>query len=45
MGFAEELRNGCAADWDAAVNHEFVDRLLDGTLPDGALRHYLVQDY
>ncbi|WP_426989483.1 TenA family protein [Pseudarthrobacter sp. Y6] len=45
MGFAEELRNGCSADWDAAANHEFVDRLLDGTLTDSILRHYLVQDY
>lgn len=45
MGFAEELRSSCAADWDAAVGHEFVDRLLDGSLPDSALRHYLVQDY
>lgn len=45
MGFAEELRNRCAGEWDAAVNHEFVDRLLDGTLPDPVLRHYLVQDY
>lgn len=45
MGFAEELRNSCAADWDAAVGHGFVDRLLDGSLPDSVLRHYLVQDY
>lgn len=45
MGFAEELRNRCAADWDAAVGHGFVVRLLDGSLPDSVLRHYLVQDY
>ncbi|ASN18708.1 TenA family protein [Arthrobacter sp. YN] len=45
MGFAEELRNQSAGDWDAAVNHAFVDHLLDGTLPDEQLRHYLVQDY
>ncbi|MFJ3958172.1 TenA family protein [Arthrobacter sp. NPDC090010] len=45
MGFAEELRSSCAADWDASVGHEFVDRLLDGNLPDPVLRHYLVQDY
>ncbi|HEY8700147.1 MAG TPA: TenA family protein [Arthrobacter sp.] len=45
MGFAEELRSSCAADWDAAVGHGFVDRLLDGSLPDSVLRHYLVQDY
>lgn len=45
MGFAEELRNSCAADWNAAVGHGFVDRLLDGSLPDSVLRHYLMQDY
>ncbi|MFJ5956013.1 TenA family protein [Paenarthrobacter sp. NPDC092416] len=45
MGFAEELRNNCAADWDAAVSHSFVDQLLDGSLADDNLRRYLVQDY
>ncbi|MGR0160815.1 TenA family protein [Paenarthrobacter nitroguajacolicus] len=45
MGFAEELRNQCAEDWDAAVNHPFVDQLLDGSLSDEDLRRYLVQDY
>lgn len=45
MSFANELRNQHAEDWDAAVNHPFVDQLLDGSLPDENLRHYLVQDY
>lgn len=45
MGFAEVLKNDCAADWDAAVNHPFVDQLLDGSLSDDHLRGYLVQDY
>lgn len=45
MGFAAELRNQYAEDWDAAVNHPFVDQLLDGSLSDETLRHYLVQDY
>src|SRR6476659_7224755 len=45
VGFAEELRNQSAIDWDAAVNHPFVDQLLDGSLPDERLRQYLVQDY
>ncbi|MEE2523469.1 TenA family protein [Pseudarthrobacter sp. J75] len=45
MSFAGKLRDSSAANWDAAVGHEFVDRLLDGSLPDPALRHYLVQDY
>ncbi|HKU33935.1 MAG TPA: TenA family protein, partial [Paenarthrobacter sp.] len=45
MGFADELRNASAVDWEAAVNHPFVDRLIDGTLADDDLRRYLVQDY
>ncbi|MFK0005113.1 TenA family protein [Paenarthrobacter sp. NPDC090522] len=45
MGFADELKNASAADWDAAVNHPFVDRLIDGSLEDEDLRRYLVQDY
>ncbi|UUL75450.1 hypothetical protein NG819_14715 [Pseudarthrobacter sp. Fe7] len=42
MGFAEELRNSCAEDWDAAVGHGFVNRLLVGSLRDSVLRHYLI---
>jgi thiaminase (transcriptional activator TenA) len=45
VGFAIELRNQNAEDWDAAVNHPFVDQLLDGSLSDENLRGYLVQDY
>lgn len=45
MGFADELRNRYTEDWDAAVNHTFVGQLLDGSLSDDHLRHYLVQDY
>ncbi len=33
------------ADWNAYVDHEFVRRLGDGTLPEACFRHYLVQDY
>lgn len=45
MGFAEELKNGCINNWDAAINHPFVDQLLGGNLSDDDLRRYLVQDY
>lgn len=45
MGFAEELKHECINDWDAAVNHPFVDQLLSGSLSDDDLRRYLVQDY
>lgn len=34
-----------SADWNAYVRHPFVEALGAGTLPAGAFRHYLVQDY
>ncbi|MFF2842249.1 TenA family protein [Paenarthrobacter sp. NPDC057981] len=45
MGFAEELKHDSISNWDAAINHPFVDGLLAGTLSDDDLRRYLVQDY
>ncbi|MDD7834742.1 MULTISPECIES: TenA family protein [Paenarthrobacter] len=45
MGFAEELKHDSISNWDAAINHPFVDGLLAGTLSDDELRRYLVQDY
>ncbi|WP_370679608.1 TenA family protein [Comamonas sp. GB3 AK4-5] len=44
-GFAEQLRQASIADWDACVQHRFVDEIFAGTLDDAVLRHYLVQDY
>ncbi len=31
--------------WDAYTNHAFVRGLANGTLPEKAFRHYLIQDY
>ena len=31
--------------WHSYTRHEFVLRLGDGTLPEAAFRHYLIQDY
>lgn len=31
--------------WRAYTHHAFVEQLAAGTLPEGAFRHYLVQDY
>jgi len=45
VGFAEELKQECINNWDAAINHPFVDQLLGGNLSDDNLRRYLVQDY
>ncbi len=31
--------------WNAYINHEFVQGIADGSLPERAFRHYLMQDY
>ena len=41
----DRLRTACAADWQAYVEHEFVRRLGEGSLPEPCFRHYLGQDY
>lgn len=43
--FSQRLREANAQVWDAAVGSRFVDELLAGTIDDGVLTHYLVQDY
>lgn len=40
-----QLRDACAAEWEAYTAHPFVAALADGSLPEAAFRHYLVQDY
>lgn len=44
-GLLAGVRQACGAEWTAYVDHEFVRRLGDGTLPERCFRHYLVQDY
>lgn len=39
------LKSACAEDWRAYVEHEFVRRLGDASLPEACFRHYLGQDY
>jgi thiaminase/transcriptional activator TenA len=41
----ETLRDNCADDWRAYVEHPFVAGMADGTLPKSAFRFYLEQDY
>ncbi|MCL6271932.1 thiaminase II [Sansalvadorimonas sp. 2012CJ34-2] len=40
-----DLISSCQNDWDAYTRHRFVCELGNGTLPEGAFRHYLQQDY
>ena len=44
-GHVARLRESAAQDWDAAVDHRFVQELFAGTVEDEVLRGYLVQDY
>jgi thiaminase/transcriptional activator TenA len=44
-GLFERLKADNRADWSSYVDHAFVRRLADGTLPEAAFRRYLTQDY
>jgi thiaminase/transcriptional activator TenA len=44
-GLFRRLRSAAAAEWEAYCWHPFVRGLADGSLPEAAFRHYLVQDY
>jgi thiaminase/transcriptional activator TenA len=44
-GLFERLRDAAGDDWRAYCHHPFVAGIADGTLPEAAFRHYLVQDY
>ena len=43
--FFERLKRAGAAEWRAYVEHPFTAGMADGSLPQPAFRHYLVQDY
>jgi thiaminase/transcriptional activator TenA len=45
VSFFERLKAGAPAEWRAYTEHPFVAGLGDGSLPEAAFRHYLVQDY
>ncbi|TVR97450.1 MAG: thiaminase II [Rhodospirillales bacterium] len=39
------LKDAAGETWSAFVAHPFVRSLADGSLPEAAFRHYLIQDY
>ena len=41
----ERLKATCVEDWKRYTHHDFVAGIADGTLPEAAFRHYLIQDY
>ncbi|KAJ3416946.1 hypothetical protein HDV05_008004 [Chytridiales sp. JEL 0842] len=44
-GFVEFLKESCASEWHAYVNHPFVQGMADGTLPVESFKYYIKQDY
>ena len=44
-GFFAALREAAGDEWRQYVDHPFVQGLGDGTLPEAAFRHYLIQDF
>src|SRR4051812_48087840 len=45
MGFFERLKMAASAEWRAYTRHALPHPPADGSLPEAAFRHYLVQDY
>src|SRR5262245_40372575 len=45
MSFFERLKAEASAESRVYTNHPFTAGLADGSLPQTACRHYLVQDY
>jgi thiaminase (transcriptional activator TenA) len=45
VSFFERLKSAAVAEWRAYVEHPFTAGMADGSLPEPAFRHYLVQDY
>ena len=43
--FTEHLRDLAGSKWDAVIKHKFTDELAAGTIADGVLARYLVQDH
>ncbi len=43
--FFDRLKAAAKPEWDAYTRHPFTDGMGNGTLPESAFRHYLVQDY
>jgi thiaminase/transcriptional activator TenA len=45
MRVTEMLRGDCAHIWSRIMEHPFVLKLYDGTLPEENFRYYILQDY
>ena len=45
MDFFDTLKAAGADEWQRYAGHPFTTAMGEGTLPEAAFRHYLVQDY
>ena len=41
----DDLKKNCQAEWQAYIQHSFVQQLGNGSLAPEAFQHYLKQDY
>src|SRR5262245_31692486 len=45
MSFFARLKAASETEWRSYIEHPFTNAMADGSLPEPAFRHYLVQDY
>jgi thiaminase/transcriptional activator TenA len=45
MSFFERLKTAVPMEWQRYTEHPFTNAMADGSLPEAAFRHYLIQDY
>lgn len=45
MALFDQLKRDCIAEWNAYTQHDFVQQMGKGRLPETAFKEYLVQDY
>jgi thiaminase (transcriptional activator TenA) len=45
MDFFERLKAASEVEWRSYIEHPFTNAMADGSLPEPAFQHYLVQDY
>lgn len=45
MTFFERLKAAASSEWRDYTEHRFTNAIADGSLPQAAFRHYLMQDY
>lgn len=45
LSLFERLKSDALPEWTAYCEHQFVEQMGDGSLPEACFKHYLIQDY